>query len=63
MIEDLVAAIEAAPGFDRQTADMLAIGARATNLARTFNTREGFSAREDTLLERLFGAYPLARSF
>jgi aldehyde:ferredoxin oxidoreductase len=32
----------------------LQIGERATNMARIFNLREGFSRKDDTLPERLF---------
>ena len=34
--------------------ELLRIGERATNLARLFNVREGFSGADDTLPERLF---------
>jgi aldehyde:ferredoxin oxidoreductase len=35
-------------------AELLKIGERATNLARVFNVREGFSRQDDKLPERLF---------
>ena len=34
--------------------EVLQIGERATNMARIFNLREGFSRKDDTLPERLF---------
>jgi aldehyde:ferredoxin oxidoreductase len=34
--------------------EALTIGERATNLARIFNLREGFSRKDETLPERLF---------
>jgi aldehyde:ferredoxin oxidoreductase len=34
--------------------EALQIGERATNMARVFNIREGFSRKDDTLPERLF---------
>ena len=34
--------------------ELLQIGERATNMARIFNLREGFSRKDDTLPERLF---------
>jgi len=34
--------------------DALLIGERATNMARIFNAREGFSRKDDILPERLF---------
>jgi aldehyde:ferredoxin oxidoreductase len=52
--EDVVAAIDAATGYGWGIAEMLAVGERATNLARVFNVREGFSAADDTLPDRLF---------
>jgi aldehyde:ferredoxin oxidoreductase len=53
-IEDVVAAMNAATGYGWDVQDMLAIGERATNLARIFNLREGFGAGDDALPERLF---------
>ena len=55
---DVIAAINAATGYGWGIEEMLAVGERATNLARVFNVREGYSARDDTLPERLFA--PLA---
>ena len=52
--DDVVAAINAATGYGWGIAEMLAVGERATNLARVFNVREGFSALDDTLPDRLF---------
>jgi aldehyde:ferredoxin oxidoreductase len=34
--------------------EALTIGERATNMARVFNAREGFTRKDDTLPERLF---------
>jgi aldehyde:ferredoxin oxidoreductase len=34
--------------------ELLTMGERATNMARVFNAREGFSRKDDTLPERLF---------
>ncbi len=53
-IDDVVAAIDTATGYGWDVQDMLAIGERATNLARIFNLREGFSPADDTLPGRLF---------
>jgi aldehyde:ferredoxin oxidoreductase len=52
--EQVQAAVKAATGWDLSVPDMLQIGERATNLARIFNIREGFSRQDDTLPERLF---------
>jgi aldehyde:ferredoxin oxidoreductase len=53
-VEDVLTAVRAASGWDVGIEDLLRIGERATNLARLFNVREGFTRREDTLPERLF---------
>jgi aldehyde:ferredoxin oxidoreductase len=54
--DDVLAAIRAATGWDVRLEEALRIGERATNLARVFNTREGFSRKDDVLPERLFQA-------
>ncbi len=46
-------AVQAATGWDLSIQDLLRIGERATNLARIFNIREGFSRQDDRLPERL----------
>ena len=53
-LDELVGALRAATGWEVSIQEILRIGERATNLARAFNVREGFSRREDTLPERLF---------
>jgi aldehyde:ferredoxin oxidoreductase len=53
-VQDVLDAVRAASGWDLDVADLLRIGERATNLARLFNVREGFTRRDDTLPERLF---------
>jgi aldehyde:ferredoxin oxidoreductase len=52
--DDVVAAVRAATGWDVTVQDLLRVGERATNLARVFNIREGFSRKDDTLPDRLF---------
>jgi len=52
--EDLLAAVRAVTGWDFSMEEALSIGERATNMARVFNTREGFSRKDDALPERLF---------
>jgi aldehyde:ferredoxin oxidoreductase len=47
-------AVQAATGWDLSIKDLLRIGERATNLARIFNIREGYSRQDDKLPERLF---------
>jgi aldehyde:ferredoxin oxidoreductase len=51
---DTVAAVRAATGWDWTVEDLLRVGERATNLARVFIVREGFSRTDDVLPERLF---------
>jgi aldehyde:ferredoxin oxidoreductase len=52
--EDVLLSINAATGWNISMHEALQIGERATNLARIFNLREGFSRKDDTLPERLF---------
>ncbi len=53
-VDEVVDAVRAATGWEVTAQDILDIGERATNLARAFNVREGFSRADDTLPERLF---------
>jgi aldehyde:ferredoxin oxidoreductase len=52
--EDMLLAINLATGWGLDMEAALRIGERGTNLARLFNAREGFTARDDRLPERLF---------
>jgi aldehyde:ferredoxin oxidoreductase len=52
--EDVLASINAATGWNITMEEALKMGERATNMARVFNIREGFSRKDDTLPERLF---------
>jgi aldehyde:ferredoxin oxidoreductase len=52
--DDVLASIQAASGWSVSMDEALMIGERATNMARIFNLREGFSRKDDTLPERLF---------
>jgi aldehyde:ferredoxin oxidoreductase len=52
--EDVIDSINAASDWGIGIEDALEIGERATNMARVFNAREGFSRQDDTLPERLF---------
>ncbi len=52
--EDILAAIRAVTGWQINMEEVLRIGERATNMARVFNVREGFSRKDDVLPERLF---------
>ncbi len=51
---DVVAAVQAASGWEIDLNELLKIGERATNLARMFNVREGFTRADDRLPERMF---------
>lgn len=53
-VEDVLASVNAATGWNLTMEDALRIGERATNMARIFNLREGFSRKDDTLPERIF---------
>ena len=53
-VDDVVAAVRAATGWEVTVDELLAVGERATNLARVFNAREGFSRADDRLPPRLF---------
>ena len=53
-VEDVLTSVNAATGWNLTMDDALQIGERATNMARIFNLREGFSRKDDTLPERIF---------
>ena len=53
--DDVLLSVNAATGWNMTIQDLLDIGERATNMARIFNMREGFTRADDTLPERLFG--------
>jgi len=55
LLDEVVASVNDAAGWDLSLDDILEIGERATNLARVFNAREGFTRKDDTLPDRLFG--------
>ena len=52
-VDDVVAAVRAATGWDVGVDDLLDWGERAVNLARVFNVREGFTRADDHLPGRL----------
>jgi len=53
-VVDVVALVRAATGWDVDLQELLRVGERATNMARVFNTREGFNRSDDRLPARLF---------
>ncbi len=52
-VDEVVNALRAATGWDVTAQEVMRIGERATNLARAFNVREGFTRQQDILPERL----------
>jgi aldehyde:ferredoxin oxidoreductase len=52
--EEVVESVNAATDWNITLEDLLVIGERATNMARVFNAREGFTRKDDALPERLF---------
>jgi aldehyde:ferredoxin oxidoreductase len=52
-VDDVVAAVRAATGWEIGVDDLLEWGERAVNLARVFNVREGFTRSDDHLPARL----------
>ena len=53
-VDDYAEAVSALTGWDLSAEELIIIAERAWNLTRLFNTREGFSRKDDTLPERLF---------
>jgi aldehyde:ferredoxin oxidoreductase len=53
-VDEVLNAVRSATGWDIDLPELLRIGERATNLARAFNVREGFTRKDDTLPDRLF---------
>lgn len=53
-VDEVLSSIQSASGWEISIDEALQIGERATNMARIFNLREGFSRKDDTLPERLF---------
>ncbi|TRZ99664.1 MAG: aldehyde ferredoxin oxidoreductase [Rhodocyclaceae bacterium] len=53
-IDEVLALVESATGWQMTLAELLRIGERATNLARAFNVLNGFSRQDDVLPDRLF---------
>jgi aldehyde:ferredoxin oxidoreductase len=54
-MDEVLESVNAATDWELTLDELLEIGERATNLARVFNAREGFTRADDTLPERLFG--------
>jgi len=54
--DDVLESINVVTDWDVDINDLLQLGERATNMARVFNAREGFSRKDDVLPERLYSA-------
>lgn len=57
-VADVVELLQAATGWDTSLWEIMKAGERTLNMTRMFNVREGFTAADDTLPEKLFA--PLA---
>jgi aldehyde:ferredoxin oxidoreductase len=53
-LDDIVQAVRAVTGWNTSLAELLLWGERGITLARAFNVREGLTAADDTLPDRLF---------
>ncbi len=53
-LNGLVDYVRAVTGWETSLFDLLRVGQRHANMARIFNLREGFTARDDTLPDRFF---------
>lgn len=51
---ELVNITDAVTGWETSVFELSRIGERAINLTRIFNVREGFTAQDDTLPERVY---------
>lgn len=54
LMDEVLESVNAATDWDMSLDELLEIGERATNMARIFNVREGFTRKDDALPERLF---------
>jgi len=52
--ERTAALVRAVTGWNTTVFEILKVGERATNMARVFNLREGFTARDDNMPQRFF---------
>lgn len=53
-LDDVVAAVHAATGWQTSLWELLKVGERSLNMSRVFNAREGFRRADDWLPDRLF---------
>jgi aldehyde:ferredoxin oxidoreductase len=57
-LEKMVECLNAIAGWDTSLLELMEAGERASIMARAFNSREGFSLKDDKLPKRLFGPKP-----
>lgn len=57
-MDHLVETVRAVTGWNVSAWELMKVGERRTNMLRAFNAREGFSAKDDTLPDRLFEPLP-----
>jgi len=57
-IDTMVKSLNAATGWEASLFELMRAGERGTMIARAFNSREGFSANDDRLPQRLFDPKP-----
>lgn len=53
-LDDIVSLVNAATGWRTNLWELMQVGEKRVNLLRAFNAREGFSAEDDTLPDRIF---------
>jgi aldehyde:ferredoxin oxidoreductase len=53
-LDDVLASVNLATGWDMTFEDLLEIGERAVNMYRLFNVREGFTSKDDELPKRFY---------
>lgn len=54
LMDEVLESVNAATDWNMTLDELLEIGERATNMARVFNAREGFTRQDDSLPERIF---------
>jgi aldehyde:ferredoxin oxidoreductase len=57
-LERLTQLVKAVTGWDTTFFELMKVGERAVNMARVFNLREGFTAKDDTMPKRFFSPQP-----
>ena len=58
LVETMVKCVSAVTGWEASLFELMRAAERGTLIARAFNSREGFSANDDRLPQRLFDPKP-----